>query len=72
MRTFDSFVDLIFIMDIIIRFRSTFIDPISGEEVIDFNIISIRYVFSLQFVIDVVSTVPLNDIFGGEEGNSFL
>lgn len=47
MRTLDSFIDLVFITDIIIRFRSTYIDPISGEEVIDFAMISKKYAFSL-------------------------
>ena len=34
-RTFDSLVDLFFVVDIIIRFRTTYIDPISGEEIMD-------------------------------------
>lgn len=72
MRTLDSFIDLVFTLDIIFRFRSTYIDPISGEEVIDFYLISQRYLFSYQFVIDVISTVPINDIAGGENGNAVL
>ena len=31
----DSIIDLIFIMDIIFRFRTTYIDQVSGEEVVD-------------------------------------
>ena len=34
-RTFDSLVDLFFVVDIIIRFRTTYIDPTSGEEIMD-------------------------------------
>jgi hypothetical protein len=65
--TFDSIVNLIFLMDILIRFRTTFIHPITGEEVIDSSLIAERYLRGKNFIIDVLSTVPLNDWFGGEE-----
>lgn len=57
--TIDSMVDLFFVVDIIIRFRTTYIDPISGEEVMDSAMIATRYLKSSQFYIDVISTVPL-------------
>ena len=72
MRTLDSFIDLIFITDIIIRFRTAIIDTATGEEIIDFDIIFDKYFFSITFVIDVVSTIPIEDIFGGQEGNPIL
>jgi len=73
-RAFDSFVDLIFITDIIIRFRTTYIDPISGEEVMDYQLIAKKYLFSITFVIDVLSTLPMEILFGGsdEKLNLFL
>ena len=42
-RTFDSLIDLIFLSDIMLRFRTTYIDPISGEEVIDSFLIAKKY-----------------------------
>lgn len=61
-KTVDSMIDLIFIFDILLHFRTTFIDPISGEEVLDTNLIAKKYVFSKQFIIDILSTIPFNDL----------
>jgi mRNA-degrading endonuclease RelE of RelBE toxin-antitoxin system len=52
-------------MDIILRFRTSYIDPVTGEEVTDSYLIASRYVTSPNFIIDVLSTVPLDDFFGG-------
>jgi hypothetical protein len=52
--------------DIILRFRTTYIDSISGEEVMDSMLIAKKYVTSATFLIDVLSTVPLDDFTGGE------
>jgi hypothetical protein len=64
-RTLNSMIDLVFIMDILIRFRTTYIDPISGEEVVDSMLISTKYLKSYNFYIDVLSTIPFYDFFGG-------
>jgi len=64
-KTFDSIIDLVFIIDIIFRFRTTYIDPVSGEEVTDSFLISKRYIMSSTFYTDVLSTIPLDDFFGG-------
>ena len=66
MRTLNSLIDLVFMFDIILRFRTTYIDSISGEEVMDSMLIAKKYVTSATFVIDVLSTVPLDDFTGGE------
>lgn len=57
--TIDSMVDLFFVVDIIITFRTTYIDPISGEEVMDAKMIAKKYTSSFQFIIDLISTIPL-------------
>ena len=67
MRTVNSIIDLIFICDIIFRFRTTYIDPISGEEVMDSWLIMARYLKSNGFYIDVVSTFPFSDFVGGNK-----
>uniref|UniRef100_A0A7S3CT47 Cyclic nucleotide-binding domain-containing protein n=1 Tax=Strombidium rassoulzadegani TaxID=1082188 RepID=A0A7S3CT47_9SPIT len=64
-KTFDSLVDLVFTVDIILRFRTTYIDPVSGEEVMDSFMIAKKYLSSPNFTVDVLSTVPLDDFFGG-------
>lgn len=68
----DSLIDLIFFTDIILRFRTTYIDQISGEEVDDTYLIGTRYIKSSQFFLDVISTVPLDDLFAGDTHGSFL
>jgi len=62
MVTIESMVDLFFVVDIIITFRTTYIDPISGEEVMDATMIANKYLRSFQFYIDVISTIPLDNI----------
>ena len=64
-RTINSVIDLVFITDIIFRFRTTYIDPVSGEEVMDSKLISMKYLKSSNFYIDVLSTIPFDDFFGG-------
>lgn len=69
-KTMDSIIDLTFIVDIIIRFRTTYIDTVSGEEILDSYAISMRYLTSYNFYIDVLSTIPIGDFVEGE--NFFL
>ena len=45
-RTFESMIDLTFMLDIFINFRTTYMDEISGEEVVDSYLIGMRYVRS--------------------------
>jgi len=70
MRTFDSLVDIIFIIDIILRFRTTFIDPVSGDEIGDTFLIARRYLTSANFYIDVLSTIPINNLIDGKGGTA--
>ena len=60
---------MVFFVDIFLNLRTTYLDTTSGEEVLDPKLIMTSYLFSLRFIIDVLSTVPLSDFFGG---NSFL
>jgi hypothetical protein len=63
----DSIIDLIFTLDIILRFRTTYIDQVSGEEVDDSYLIGMRYIKSPQFFLDLISTVPLDEFFPNNE-----
>ena len=65
----NSLIDLVFVLDIIINFRTTYIDPINGEEILDPFLIAKKYLSDIRFVIDVLSTVPLADFF---ESSGFL
>jgi hypothetical protein len=71
-KTVDSLIDIVFIVDIILNFRTTFIDPVNGEEILDTKLISINYITDIRFYIDILSTVPLEDFFGGGNLVRFL
>lgn len=53
----DAFVDLIFLIDVIITFRTTYLDVNIGEEVIDTHKIAKHYLKG-SFTIDFASSVP--------------
>lgn len=53
-------VDLVFFVDIIINFRTSYIDG-HGEEIIDPQLISAAYLFHPRFIIDLLSTIPLSE-----------
>ena len=61
---FDYLVDVFFVMDILINFRTTFINK-NGEEVYDTKIIGKRYLGGGRFWIDFLSVVPLEEMSGG-------
>jgi hypothetical protein len=69
-KTCDSIIDIIFMVDIVFRFRTSYIDPISGEEVLDSFLIARRYVTGMSFYFDVISTVPFDDWFGDSASSS--
>lgn len=54
-------VDLIFVLDIMIVFRTTVLDDDSGEEIRDGKIIAQKYLRG-RFTIDFLSTVPFDYI----------
>ena len=62
----DSLIDMIFALDIILRFRTTYIDQVSGEEVTDTYMIGMRYLKSSQFFFDLISTIPFDDLFASD------
>ena len=51
-------IDACFFVDIIVTFNTSYIHPMTGEEIIDRKHIASNYI-SGQFLIDLVSTVPL-------------
>lgn len=53
----DSLVDLIFLIDVIITFRTTFLDTEKGYDVYDTHEIAANYLHG-SFAIDLASSVP--------------
>jgi len=65
------FIDLCFFIDIIVSFRTSYINEKTGAEIRDVKSIA-RYYFKGQFTIDVLATLPFDTIaaiFGG--GDAF-
>lgn len=54
-------MNLIFLIDIIINFRTTYIHPLTGQEVVNLRKISLNYI-KVRFWIDVLSTIPFDYI----------
>jgi len=54
-------VDLAFVMDILIVFRTTILDDESGDEIKDFKTIKHKYLHG-RFTIDFLSTVPFDTV----------
>ena len=59
--TVNSIIDVMFVCDILIAFRTTYFDIISGEEIFSGRKTAVEYLRS-RFLIDFVSTVPLDTI----------
>lgn len=58
----DAVVDLIFLIDIIFEFRTTYLDPKLGKEVKTPEKLAKRYLKG-RFTIDLISSVPFNALF---------
>ena len=66
-RVLDAIVDLLFLIDIIITFRTTFLDPKLSIEVRDPHVIGKRYLKG-SFAIDFISSVPFSSLFTASGG----
>ena len=53
------FIDLCFVLDIAISFRSSFIHPITGDEITDTRLIAIHYL-SGRFLLDLLAALPFD------------
>jgi hypothetical protein len=60
---FDISVDVLFLFDILVNFRTTFYNT-RGEEVYNPKQIATNYIKS-SFLLDILSCIPFDDIFEG-------
>ena len=58
---FDSFVDLVFFVDLFINFRTSYISTSTGEEIFEPKMIARRYMTG-RFLIDFLSTIPFDKL----------
>ena len=59
----DICIDLLFLLDIVVNFRTTFYDK-DGDEIFDAKIIAKNYALGGRFTIDALATIPF-DYMGG-------
>jgi len=62
----DYIITAMFIIDIFVNFRTTYIND-DKEEVIDPKEICLKYVKSINFIIDVLSSIPIGDMIDGSK-----
>ncbi|CDW74307.1 UNKNOWN [Stylonychia lemnae] len=60
-------IDGIFFVDIIVQFRSSTVNILTGEEISDPNKVAIQYLTSFRFWLDLLSSIPFDKL-----GNSKL
>ena len=61
LESIDLIIDCLFLLDIIITFRTTIIDPRKNTEVLDTKKIAKTYIKG-RFTVDVLATVPVDHL----------
>jgi hypothetical protein len=61
-------IDIVFAIDILIHFRTTIVNEITGDEIKEARQISMTYLKG-RFIIDILATVPFDTIFLGLLGS---
>ena len=64
---FDSFIDLIFFIDIFVNFRTSYISTQNGEEIYDPKLIAKKYILGGRFIIDLLSSIPFDKLAGNND-----
>ena len=58
---FDNVIDVCFFLDIVLTFRTTYVHPMTGEEIFDLKKIAKHYLKN-QFFLDLMATIPFEKI----------
>ena len=59
-RLFLILINIFFILDLVVNFRTTFVDTKTGVEVFEPNKIARRYIFGGRFFIDLLASIPMD------------
>lgn len=57
---FEKVIDVLFVVDIFLNFRTTFINTKTNIEVVNPRRVSLNYVNSARFPIDVLASIPFD------------
>jgi len=69
---FDRIIDICFAVDLLINFRTTYINIKTGFEVVDSKKIALSYIVGGRFFIDLLASIPFELLFSNlnKGGNS--
>ena len=60
---FETIIDVLFAVDVIINFRTSFVHPKTGLEVVEGKSIAKNYILSGRFWIDLLATIPFEKLY---------
>ena len=60
-KVFNYFIDFIFFVDILVSFRTSYINPRTGSEVLDLKHVA-SYYLKTNFTVDLLATIPFDTI----------
>ena len=61
--SFERIVDILFGLDIIVAFKTSYIDTSTGLEVFDSRKIALSYIITGRFFIDLAASIPFENIY---------
>lgn len=60
---FEVIIDILFAADVVINFRTSFVHPKTGLEVVEGKAIAMNYILSGRFWIDLLATIPFERVY---------
>lgn len=62
---FNTLIDICFMLDILVNFRTTFVNPRTGDEIVSPKTIALTYIKG-RFWVDLVAAIPLDKMLLGQ------
>lgn len=66
---FNDMIDVLYGLDILLNFRTSYINTMTGDEVIDPKMVALAYLKGGRFFIDLLATIPFDSILGNSDGS---
>jgi hypothetical protein len=58
----DGCIDVLFLIDIMLNFRTTYIDTNTGNEISNLKKIARQYIYSGKFFVDLLASIPFDTV----------
>jgi len=66
---FEKFIDILFVLDILLNFRTTFINPKTNIEIVEPMRVGKNYLNSIRFPVDVLASIPFDYFISVKEAD---